>query len=174
MGVEFTAEQGLLAESELAPVRQSHYPMLEELPREDVVELVRWLRGQHGRVRDIIRDRRRVRRGKAEPRGATPDTPSERGLAAKKQVFARAMKRVNARLEQISAAAKRARAVAAMQAALHRKHTGAVHHPVGGQTASQGMRALPHRKARPIVHGAKIGSVSQAVRNAQAARDTRG
>ncbi len=174
MGVEFAAEQGLLAESELGPVRQSHYPVLEELPREDVVDLARWLRGQHGRVRDIIRDRRRVRRGKAEPRGATPETPSERGLAAKKQVFARALKRVNARLSQISAAARRASSIAAMQEALHRKRTGPVHHPVAGQTSAQGMRALRNRKARPVVHGAKIGSVSQAVRNAQAARDTRG
>ncbi len=174
MGVEFTAEQGLLAESERDPVERSHYPALEDLPREEVVELVKWLRGQHGRARDIIRDRRRVRRGKADPRGATTETPSERGLAAKKQVFARALKRVNARLSQISAASRRARAVAAMQQALHRKRADPVHHPVAGQTAGQGMRAAANRKARPIVHGAKIGSVSQSVRNAQATRDARG
>jgi hypothetical protein len=174
MGVEYIAERGLLAEDERDPVRQSHYPDLEDLPRDDVVALARWLRGQHGRARDIIRDRRRVRRGKADPRGATPETPSERGMAAKKQVFARALKRVNARLAQISAAARREQAVAAMQEALHRKRSTAIHHPAGDPAAGQGMRALSNRKARPIVHGARIGNVSQAGRNAQAARDAGG
>ncbi len=173
MGVEFAAERRLLAEGELDPLRRSHYPELEELSPDEVVELAQWLRGQHGRARDIIRERRRVRRGKADPRGAGRDTPSERGLAAKKQVFARALKRVNARLAQITAAARQARALAALREALHRKDSARPHHPAAGETATAGMRSLHNRKARPVVHGARIGGVSQAGRVAQAARDTR-
>ena len=173
MGVEFAAERRLLAENELDPLRRSHYPELEALSRDDAVELARWLRGQHGRARDIVRERRRVRRGKADPRGATPDIRSERGLAAKKQVFARALKRVNARLAQITAAARRARALANLREALHRKDSTRPHHPDAGGTGAAGMRSLRNRKARPVVHGARIGSVSQAGRVAQAARDAR-
>lgn len=172
MGVEFASERGLLSENEMEPVRQSHYPILEELPRDAVVELAQWLRGQHGRARDIIRDRRRVRRGKAEPRGMASETPSERGLAAKKQVFARALKRVNARLAQITAAAQRARTTAVLQQALVRKRADRAAHPQPGQTSGTGMQPVTNRKSRPIVHGARIGSVSQAGRNAQAARDS--
>jgi hypothetical protein len=76
---------------------------LQQLEHRELVELARWLRSQRVRARDIIRDRRRVRRGKADPRSVTEETSSERGLAAKKQVFAHALKRVNTRLHQLSA-----------------------------------------------------------------------
>jgi hypothetical protein len=117
MGASFATERRLLSEDELGPVQNSHYPALEQLPHEDLVSLARWLRERHNRARDIIRGRRRVRRGKAEPRGTATEAASERGLAAKKQVFARGMKRVNAKLGLIAAEAKRARAVAAMEEA---------------------------------------------------------
>ena len=174
MGIEFAAERRLLADDEQHFVHSSHYPVLEGLPRDDVVELARRLRGQHGRARDIIRGRRRIRRGKAEPRAGGSDTPSERGLAAKKQVFARALKRVNARLAQMTAAAERARALAVLHEALRRKQASAPHHPSGGNMPGTGMRSLRTRKPRPVVHGARIGSVSQAGRVSQAAADARG
>jgi hypothetical protein len=47
-------------------------------------------------------------------------------------------------------------------------------HPGAGATAASGARAVPNRQARPTIHGARIGSVSQAGRNAQARRDARG
>jgi hypothetical protein len=49
-------------------------------------------------MRGSIEHRRRARRGKAEPRNTAAESSSERGAAAKKQIFARALKRVNARL----------------------------------------------------------------------------
>ena len=45
--------------------------------------------------------------------------------------------------------------------------------PPSGDTASEGMRALPNRRRRTRVPPAKIGRVSQATKNAQAARDAR-
>lgn len=90
-------ERRLLSENEYEPLVQSHHPALQQLDHRELVELARWLRSHRARAQDIIRDRRRVRRGKAEPRSVTEATSSERGLAAKKQVFARALKRVNAR-----------------------------------------------------------------------------
>jgi hypothetical protein len=173
MGASFATERGLLAEDELAPVQSSHYPALEGLSHDDLVALARWLRDRHGRARDIIRGRRRVRRGKAEGRGTATESASERGLAAKKQVFARGLKRVNARLAQLAAERKRARALEALQAALARRRAAPVHHPQGGLTAGVGMAAKPREKRRGIITGSRIGSVSQAGRMAQAARDAR-
>jgi hypothetical protein len=173
MGASFATERGLLAEDELAPVQSSHYPALEGLSHDDLVALARWLRDRHGRARDIIRGRRRVRRGKVEARGTATESASERGLAAKKQVFARGLKRVNARLAVLAAERKRARALEAMQAALARRQAAPVHHPQGGVTAGGGMAAKPREQRRGIITGGRVGSVSQAGRMAQAARDAR-
>jgi hypothetical protein len=173
MGAAFFTERGLLAEDELGPVENSHYPALETLPHDDLVSLARWLRDRHNRARDIIRGRRRGRRGKAELRGTATESASERGLAAKKQVFARGLKRVNARLALIAAERKRARAVAAMEDALARRQAAPVHHPQGGMTADGGMSPRPREKRRGILTGGRVGSVSQAGKAAQAARDNR-
>lgn len=174
MGVEFAAERRLLSEEEMAPVISSHYPELAALEHEALVSLARWLRGQHARARDLIRGRRRIHRGKAEARGTAQETASDRGLAEKKQVFARGLKRVNARLAAHRAEAKRAEATAALRAALERRQAAAPHHPGGGATpaTAAAMRAAPRR--RGIITGGRIGSTSQAGRNAQAARDARG
>lgn len=173
MGASFATERRLLAEDELDPVQSSHYPALEALAHDELVALARWLRDRHGRARDIIRGRRRVRRGKAEARGTATESASERGLAAKKQVFARALKRVNARLARLAAERRRERAEASLAEALARRRAAPVHHPEAGMTAGQGMAAKPHGKRRGIITGGRIGSVSQAGRLAQAARDRR-
>lgn len=174
MSVEFAAERRLLAEDEIAAVLSSHYPELESLAHADLLELARWLRARHGRARDIIRTRRRIRRGKAEPRGTATEDASERGLAAKKQVFARGLKRVNGRLGQLRAEEKRARALANLRAALERRQSATVHTPDPGRSAHVGMRPRAATTRRGIISGGRIGSVSQAGRNAQAGRDRRG
>lgn len=174
MGVEFAAERRLLSEEEFAPVVSSHYPDLAALPHEELISLARWLRGQHARARDIIRGRRRVHRGKADARGTASETASDRGLTEKKQVFARGLKRVNARLAAIRAEAKRAAASAALRDALARRQAATPHHPAAGMGTSSGAVAKASLKRRGIISGARVGSVSQAGRNAQAARDARG
>jgi hypothetical protein len=45
--------------------------------------------------------------------------------------------------------------------------------PAAGPTAHEGMRSLPSQRRRTKVPPAKIGSISQATRNAQATRDAR-
>jgi hypothetical protein len=174
MSVEFAAERRLLAEDEIGPVVSSHYPELERMAHDDLLGLAGWLRAQHGRARDIIRVRRRIRRGKVEPRGTATEGASERGLAAKKQIFARGLKRVNGRLEQLRAEEKRARAMANLRAALARRQSATVHTPNPGRSADEGMRARAGATRRGIISGGRIGSVSQAGRNAQGGRDSRG
>lgn len=174
MGAPFAVERRLLAEDEIGQVIRSHYPELDGLPREELVGLARWLRAQHARLRDILRSRRRIHRGKAEPRGSVTESAGERALAEKKQVFARGLKRVNGRLGRIRADEKRAQASAALRAALARREEAEPRHPAAGATARDGMRALPGKRRRGIVTGGRIGSVSQQGRDAQAVRDARG
>ena len=173
MGASFATERKLLSEDELGPVEASHYPALEGHDHAALVALARWLRDRHGRARDIIRSRHRARRGKAEPRGTATESASERGLAAKKQIFARGLKRVNARLAQLADARRREEARAALDAALARRRAAPLHHPPGGMTAGAGMAPRASSRRRGIITGGRIGSVSQAGRVAQAARDGR-
>ena len=106
MSTSIADERRLLAAEEYEPVARSHYPALAGLGRDEVLELVRWLRERRGKFRGQIEHRRRVRRGKADARNTAAEPPSERGVAAKKQVFARALKRANARLDSVLAAEK--------------------------------------------------------------------
>lgn len=173
MSIAFATERRRLAEDELEPIRRSHFPLLQELPREEAQELARWLRARRGRARDLVREHRRSTRGKAA-RAALPLPDADRGLAAKKQVFAGALKRVNARLDALLAAERRDRNLARLREALARRGAEAPAHPAAGPTRHAGTRSLPSRKPRPTIHGARIGSASQAVRDAQAKRDARG
>lgn len=107
MSTSIADERRLLAADEYEPIARSHYPSLASLQREELLDLVRWLREQRGKFKGQIR--RRVRRGKADARKdkETDSQDSERGLAAKKQVFARALKRANSHLDRVLAADKR-------------------------------------------------------------------
>ncbi len=103
MSISLASERRLLAQDEFEPVLRSHYPLIEDLSPQELVALAKWLRDRRSRSRDIVRDRRRVARGKAQSRGTANETASERGLSAKKRVFASALKRVNSRLARMRA-----------------------------------------------------------------------
>ena len=171
MSTSIADERRLLANEEYEPVARSHYPALAGLKREELVELVRWLRERRGKFRGQVEHRRRVRRGKADARTAAAEPPSERGVAAKKQVFARALKRVNNRLDSVLAGEKRAAMRAGMTAALDRKRRAPVHHPPSGRRARSGAQPIENPKGAEVVQPATVGSISQAGRVAQARRD---
>ncbi|MGH8430301.1 MAG: hypothetical protein ACREUF_07850 [Solimonas sp.] len=173
MSTSIADERRLLAADEYEPVARSHYPALAGLQRDELLDLARWLRDRRGKFRSQFERRRRVRRGKAEVRSEAAEQGSERGLAAKKQVFARALKRVNARLDNVLAADKRAAMRAAMGAALERKRRARVHHPSAGRHAGTGARPIENPKGADIVQPSTVGSISQAGRVAQAVRDNR-
>jgi hypothetical protein len=173
MGSELASERRLLSETEYERVAQSHYPLLGSLPHDEVLSLARWLREERARVRDIIRSRHRARRGKKDGAGITAAGTSERGLAAKKQVFAHAIRRVNARLERFRAEARKKQIRDNMQAALRRRRTARVHHPASGFTAGEGMRDLSSTRRTVETDPREIGRVSQFVRDAEARRDAK-
>ncbi len=174
MGVAFAYESGLLSEEEREPVLRSHYPTLEALDLEATRELARWLRARRGRARDALHDRRRAKLGKGQARGAVNEPGNKRGVSDKKQVFARALKRVNAHLDALAAAEKRRRNTERLRAALARVQAQAPSHPGAGDTAHAGARARGRGRRPAIVQGGRIGSVTKAGARAQAARDARG
>lgn len=173
MSVSIADERRLLAADEYKPVERSHYPSVSELSREELLELARWLRSQRGKLRQEVERHRRAHRGKAEPRGGAGDAAGDRGVAAKKQVFARALKRVNARLNSVIAAEKRAAMRAGLEAALERKRNAKRHHPSSGRRAGSGAHPIENPKGADVIPGSMIGSISQAGRDAQARRDNR-
>ncbi len=81
----------------------------------ELVLLARFLRARRDRARNPIRDLPPARRGK---RGVGDGLSSQRSLTAKKQVYVRALQRVNARIAQTMAEAKRQRAPTDMRASL--------------------------------------------------------
>jgi hypothetical protein len=171
MSTSIADERRLLAAEEYEPIARSHYPALAGLERDELVELVRWLRDRRSKFRGQIEHRRRVRRGKADARNAAAEPPSERGVAAKKQVFARALKRVNGRLDSVLTAEKRTAMRAGMQTALDRKRRAPVHHPQSGRRARTGATSIENPKGADIMQPSMVGSISQAGRVAQARRD---
>ncbi|HEY6982756.1 hypothetical protein [Reyranella sp.] len=173
MSTSIADERRLLTEDEYQKVVRSHYPALLEVARNELPGLARWLRDQRARMRGMIEHRRRVRRGKAEPRSAAVETSSERGVAAKKQVFARALKRVNARLDHLRAEEKRAEIRVRLGAALERKRKARIHHPSTGRRAGKGMRPIENPKGPDVLEPTAVGRVSQAVRRSQAHRDNK-
>jgi hypothetical protein len=173
MSTSIADERRLLAAQEYDQVARSHYPALADLPREELLELVRWLREQRGKFRRHVERHRRAERGKGKPSAPAATPAAERGIAAKKQVFARALKRVNARLDGMLAAEKRAAMRAGHAAALERRRRAQRHHPSSGHRRHTGPASIENPKGADIVQGSTIGSITQAGREAQAQRDNR-
>lgn len=167
MATSIAAERRLLGD-DFALIANSHHPALAALSAEDALALARLLREQRDRLRGMVHANRRARRGKGEPRAAAGHDPA---LLRRKQVFAAALKRVNARIELLHGEARRAYHAAALKEALARKQAARAHHPGAGATAGAGMRAKASGKRRTRMDPRTVGSISQAGRNAQARRD---
>jgi hypothetical protein len=123
--------------------------------------------------RTLTRQKQREVRGKAEPRGGSFPGTAQRPLH-RKQVFAAALKRVNKELARVhKVEARAALAEAAWRALALRRAAQFSPYPSAGDTAHEGMRPRPSQRRRTPVPPGRIGSVSQATKVAQAARDSR-
>lgn len=174
MSLSTKTERSVLKQDELQIVSQTHYPDIIDLEDQDLSKLKTRLKALEDKERTLYRQIKRGASGKASPRGRSfpgnMDTPSHR-----KQVFAAAAKRIGkeiARRETI--AAGEALKENAQRALQMKNATDAGTSFDGGKTSREGMRANESRRRRATLSRAKVGSVSQAGRNAQARKAARG
>jgi hypothetical protein len=148
---------------------RSHHPEIYDAGPDDLRELRQRLRDMRDKERTLAREIRRATRGKGAPRGGSFPGTSERPLQ-RKQVFAAALKRVSKEINRIRKLDARTTHVEAARRALAMRRAAQFPSP---PPAGDGMRPSPNERRRTRVSPAKIGRVSQATKNAQAARETR-
>lgn len=173
MSIPCKFERSILSYDEHEVILRSHHPGIYDCGLDDLEALRQRLRDMRDKERTLVRAKRRETRGK-ERRGveAFPAQPSIH--LQRKQVFAAALKRVNREIDRMQKLEARAAHVEAAHRALAMRRAAQFPpRPATGDTASEGMRALPSQRRRTQVPPARIGSVSQATKNAQAARDAR-
>ena len=173
MSIPCKFERSILSHDEYEIILRSHHPGIYDAQLDDLRALRQRLRDMRSRERTLARQKRRESRGKAAPRGGsfpgTAEHPWQR-----KQVFAAALKRVNREIDRIGKLEAKSTHVAAARRALAMFRAAQFPpRPPAGDTASEDMRPQPGQRRRTRVPPAKIGSVSQATKNAQAARDAR-
>src|SRR5262249_33193865 len=171
MSIPCKFERSVLSYDEHEIVLRSHHPGIYDAGLDDLKALRQRLRDMRDKERTLAREKRRQARGKDTPRGGSFPGTAENPLR-RKQVFAAALKSVNREIDRMGKLETRAahRETAPRGPAM-RRAAQFPPPPPSGDTASEGMRALPNRRRRTRVPPEKIGSVSQATKNAQAARD---
>ena len=172
MSIPCKFERSILSYDEHAIILRSHHPEIYDAELDDLKALRQRLRDMRDKEKTLARAKRREARGKGAPRGQSFPGTAEHPLQ-RKQVFAAALKRVNRELDRMRKLEARSAHVEAARRALAMRRAAQFPARPSGDTAGEGMRALPNRRRLTRVPPAKIGSVSQATKTAQAARDAR-
>jgi hypothetical protein len=173
MSIPCKFERSILSHEEHEIVLRTHHPEIYDVGLDDLRALRQRLRDMRSKERTLARENRRAVRAKGAQRGASFPGTVEHPLQ-RKQAFAAALKRVSkeiGRMEKLEARA--AHIEAARRALAMRRAASFTPRPPTGDTAGEGMRPLPNERRRTRVPPARIGRVSQATKNAQAARDAR-
>jgi hypothetical protein len=173
MSVPCKFERSILSYDENGVILRSHHPEIYEAGLDDLKALRQRLRDMRDKENALARAKRREARGKGPPRGQSLPGTAEHPLQ-RKQVFAAALKRVNREIHRMEKPeARTAHIEAARRALAMRREAQFPPRPQAGDTPSGGMHPLRTQRRRTRITPATIGSVSQATRNAQAARDAR-
>lgn len=166
-------ERSHASKEELDVLARTHFPALLDLENDELSAAQSRLRAMRAKEKTMVRDMRRHIRGKGQQRGSSfpgnVEKPSRR-----KQIFASALKRINSEIARRQAIEAREAFKASAQRAFALKSSATSRDILGtGRTSNTGMTPLESRRRRTRVHPAKVGSVSQATKAAQAAKDAR-
>jgi hypothetical protein len=173
MSIPCKFERSVLNHDEHEVILRSHHPEIYDAGLDDLKALRQRLRDMRDKESTLARAKRREIRGKGPPRGESFPGLAEHPLR-RKQVFAAAVKRVNREIDRMQKLEARTVHVEAARRALAvRRAAQFPARPPAGDTSSEGMPALPNQRRHTRVSPAKVGRVSQATKNAQAARDSR-
>jgi hypothetical protein len=173
MSIPCKFERSILSYDEHEIILRSHHPEIYDAGLDDLKTLRQRLRDMRNKERTLAGENRRAARGKGVPRGGSFPGTAEHPLQ-RKQVFAAALKRVSkeiGRMQKLDAPG--AHVASARRALAMRRAASFPPRPPTGDTAGEGMRPSPNERRRTRVPPARIGRVSQATKNAQAARDAR-
>ena len=165
-------EARALAADELELVEKSHHPQVQDLSEAELSDLVRLLRERRDKAQAAASRQRREMRRKADPKGARPSA-DDTGTRRKTEVLATAVRRLNGERDRRRRQAARAELAANARAALALRAAsdGGKASAPASRSAGKGMRAKESTRAKKAVPGAKVGSVSQQNKRAQAKRD---
>lgn len=150
----------------------THHPAIYDFDLPELREVQGRLRSERSKLLTLINRSRRIQRGKPYPREGNPPANGEH-LQKRKQVFAKALRRVGNEIKRLLKYQANAMLAEAAHRALASRRANFVPPPSAGRTASAGMRSTPSTRRRKILPGSKIGSVSQATKVAQAIRDAK-
>ena len=165
-------ELSILDHDERALIKTSHHPEIGDADRAALENLKSSLRELRDRERTLAFQRRRISKGKAEPRGQTASGTSEHSLH-RKQVFVAALKRVNKEIARLRKFDARKQLGEAARRALSLRRAQQFSRPTNEPTSHEGMKAIPNRRRNIKLPRSTIGRVSQANKRAQAERDSR-
>ena len=171
MSIPCKFERNILSHDEHEVILRSHHPEIYDAGLDDLEALRQRLRDMRDKERTLARENRRAARGKGAPKGGSFPGTAEHPLQ-RKQVFAAALKRVSKEIGRMRKLDARAAHVEAARCAM-RRAAQFPSPPPAGDVARDGMRPSPSGRRRTRVSPARIGRVSQATKNAQAARDAR-
>jgi hypothetical protein len=173
MSIPCKFERSILSYDEHEIILRSHHPEIYDAGLDNLKALRQRLRDMRDKERTLARENRRVVRGKGESRGGSFPGTAEHPVQ-RKQVFAAALKRVSKEIGRMQKLDARTEHIEAARRALAMRRAASFPpRPATGDTAGEGMRPSRNQRRQTKVPPATIGRVSQATRNAQAARDTR-
>jgi hypothetical protein len=173
MSIPCKFERSILSYDEHEIILRSHHPEIYDAELDDLETLRQRLRDMRDKERTLARENRRAARGKGVPRGGSFPGTAEHPLH-RKRVFAAALKRVSKEIGRMRKLDARAANIEAARSALAMRRAAQFPSPPpAGDVAGDGMRPSPSGRRRTRVSPGRIGRVSQATKNAQAARDAR-
>jgi len=173
MVMSIKSERAHLQRDELELVAQTHYPSIVDLDDGAISSTLTRIRDLRSKERSVSREMRRSIRGKGETRGSSFPGNVEKPLL-RKQIFSGALKRLNREVSRRRVLNAKDELIAASRRALELKTANEnTHRPEPGQSNSKGMTPIDNERRRTKVNRSKVGSVSQATKSAQAARDAR-
>lgn len=171
MTIAAARERRFLSHEEAEIVGSTHYPALADVDADGLRQSQGRLRDLRDKARAIARRKRRAAAGQRD-RGSPAVTDATEHAAQRKQIFSQALKRANRQLARLDHAAAQSRTARGVQKALAlKRQEEKAERPGPGRHARTGMRANPSLRRAMGVPGAKVGSVSQAGKSAQAKRD---
>jgi hypothetical protein len=171
MAVPCKAEMSALDFEERELIRSTHHPDIGSRSRADLQNLQARVREMREKEKSLAR---RIERDAPVKPGTGPGTGTVVRPYQRKQIFASALKRLNNEVRRLKAFEARGFMGERAREALTLRCSRQRHAFSAGPTPNEGVRPIPSDRRQSVLPRAKIGSVSQQTKRAQAQKDAAG